>query len=67
LDSDEGLSTHAASGDAMVIALDGEVDIHIDSVPFDVNKNELLIMPYGIPHSLKAIKPFKMLLIVISI
>lgn len=67
LDGNEGLSTHAASGDAMVIALDGEVDIHIDGVPFDVKKNELLILPYGIPHSLKAIKPFKMLLIVIYI
>jgi quercetin dioxygenase-like cupin family protein len=67
LDSAEGLSTHAASGDAMVIALDGEVNIHIDDVPFDVRKNELLILPYGIPHSLKAIKPFKMLLIVIYI
>lgn len=66
LDSNEGLSTHAASGDAMVIALDGEVDIHIANTPFDVNKNELIILPCGIPHSLKAIKPFKMLLIVIS-
>jgi quercetin dioxygenase-like cupin family protein len=67
LDTDEGLSTHAASGDAMVLALDGEVDIHIADQPFDVHKDELLILPYGIPHSLKAIKPFKMLLIVISI
>lgn len=64
LDAGEGLSTHAASGDAMVIALDGDVNIHIADKPYDVTKGDLIVLPFGIPHSLKAIKPFKMLLIV---
>lgn len=66
LDAKEGLSTHAASGDAMVFAIDGEIDIHIDQTPYDINKGDALIMPYGIPHSLKAITPFKFLLLVVS-
>jgi quercetin dioxygenase-like cupin family protein len=66
LDANEGLSTHAASGDAMVFAIDGEIDIHIDQEAYDINKGDALIMPYGIPHSLKAITPFKFLLLVVS-
>lgn len=66
LDAEEGLSTHAASGDAMVVAISGEIDINIDQISYNVQKEDVLIMPYGIPHSLKAITPFKFLLLVVS-
>lgn len=66
LDANEGLGTHAAGGDAMVFALDGEININIDKTPYKINKGDSLIMPYSIPHSLKAITPFKFLLLVVS-
>ncbi len=62
----EGLSTHKAGGDAMVVALDGTVEIKIAEDPYTVNGGQLIILPYGIPHSLKAKNDYKMLLIVVT-
>ena len=62
----EGLSTHAAPGDAMAYILEGHAQITIDGVVHQVHGGEAIIMPVGIPHSLKAIKPFKMLLTVVK-
>ncbi|MDO5707145.1 MAG: cupin domain-containing protein [Andreesenia angusta] len=63
-DGKQELSTHAAGGDALVIALDGEVLINIDGEEFDIKKDESIIMPANIPHSLHINDKFKMLLIV---
>lgn len=65
-DAGEGVSTHAAPGDAMVHVLDGEAQITIDGVPHTVKEGEAIIMPAGIPHAVKAITPFKMLLTVVK-
>jgi quercetin dioxygenase-like cupin family protein len=65
-DTEEGLSTHKAGGDAMVIPLEGEVDVMIDSVPYLVKEGDFIILPAGIPHSLIATKPYKMLLTVVK-
>ncbi len=58
------LSTHAAPGDALVLALDGEARIVIDQEEFIVKKGDSIIMPGGIPHSVHVDSLFKMLLIV---
>ena len=65
-DKGEGISTHAASGDAMVQVLDGTVEITIDGETHHLNKGESIIMPANIPHALKAIEKFKMFLIVVK-
>ena len=64
-DKGEGLSEHAAPFDALVYILDGEADIYILGKKHPVKKGELIIMPANKPHSLKAAKRFKMLLIMI--
>ncbi|MFH0984892.1 MAG: cupin domain-containing protein [Candidatus Omnitrophota bacterium] len=64
-DRGEGLSEHTAPYDASVLILDGKAKILIDGKPYHLKKGEMIIMPAGIPHSLKAIQPFKMLLIMI--
>ena len=63
-DAGEGISAHAAGGDAMVQILEGEAEITIDGVPNIVKEGESIIMPKGISHALKAVTRFKMLLTV---
>jgi len=65
-DKGEGLSTHAAAGDAMVIALEGSVKLIIGETEVIVKEGESAVMPANIPHSVDALEKFKMLLIVIK-
>jgi len=61
----QGLSEHTAPFDAMVCILDGEAEITIAGNPILVKAGEMIIMPANKPHALKAIKKFKMMLIMI--
>ena len=65
-DEGEGISTHAAGGDAMVTVLEGTARITIDGVPHTVNAGEAIIMPAGIPHAVQAVTAFKMYLVVVK-
>ncbi|MDL2269378.1 cupin domain-containing protein [Desulfosarcina sp. OttesenSCG-928-A07] len=65
-DAGERVSTHAAPGDAMAYILDGEAEITIDGKAGIAKKGQALIMPSGIPHAVKAVTAFKMLLIVVK-
>ena len=64
---DEGqeLSEHTAPFDALVHVLDGEVEIRIAGMPFQLKTGEAIVMPAGQPHAVKAVKKFKMLLTMI--
>ncbi len=62
----EGLSTHAAPGDAMVQVLDGEVMLTIGGKEVVAKAGEVVVMPADVPHSVNATKPFKMLLTVVK-
>lgn len=64
-DKGEGLSEHTAPFDALVNVLDGEAEILISGVPFVLGAGEMIIMPADVPHALKAIERFKMMLIMI--
>jgi len=64
-DEGEGLSEHTAPFDALVCILDGEAKIFISGKPFIVKEGQMIMMPANKPHALKAIKKFKMLLIMI--
>ena len=65
-DKGEGLSTHAASGDAMVQVLQGKVSLTIGGKEVIAKAGEVVVMPADIPHSVNAIEPFKMLLTVVK-
>jgi quercetin dioxygenase-like cupin family protein len=65
-DKGQGLSEHTAPFDAMVYIFDGEAKIFISKKPFLLKKGEMIIMPANKPHSLKAIRKFKMMLIMIK-
>jgi quercetin dioxygenase-like cupin family protein len=65
-DQGEGLSTHAASGDAMVQVLDGEVLLTIGGKEVTAKRGEVVVMPADVPHSVNAVQPFKMILTVVK-
>lgn len=64
-DEEQGLSEHVAPFDALVYILDGEAKITISGKPLHLKESEMVIMPANEPHSLKALKKFKMVLIMI--
>ncbi len=66
IDEGEGLSTHSAPGDAMAYILDGQVEITIDKEKYLLEAGQMVVMPAKVPHSLAALKPFKMLLVLIK-
>lgn len=65
-DAGEGVSTHAAPGDAMAHVLEGTAEITVDGTIHKVNAGMAIVMPAGIPHAVKAVTPFKMLLTVVK-
>jgi len=65
-DQGEGLSTHTASGDALVHVLEGEVLLTIGGKEVMAKSGEVVAIPADVPHSLNAATPFKMLLTVIK-
>ena len=61
----QGLSEHTAPFDALVHLLDGEAEINISGKSYLLQAGDTIIMPAKKPHALKAIKSFKMLLVMI--
>ncbi len=61
----QGLSEHTAPFDALVLVLDGESEITISGKAVRVKEGEIVIMPANEPHALKAVKEFKMLLVMV--
>jgi len=62
----QGLSEHTAPYDATVHLLDGEAEVSISGKTLRLKEGEMVIMPAGEPHALKAIKRFKMMLVMIK-
>lgn len=64
-DRDQGLSEHTAPFDALVCILDGEAEILISGKPHRLGAGEMIIMPGGKSHALKAVQRFKMMLVMV--
>lgn len=64
-DQGQELSEHTAPFDALVHVLDGEVQLLIGGNPLVVHAGEAAIMPAHIPHAVKALTKFKMVLTMI--
>lgn len=61
----QGLSEHTVPYDAFVQIIDGAAEVTIDAKVHKVSSGEFIIMPANIPHSLKAVEKFKMMLVMI--
>ena len=64
-DQGEGLSEHTSPFDALVHVVDGVAEITVGGEPHRVAQGELIVMPAKVPHALRAVERFKMLLIMI--
>ena len=64
-DEGQGLSEHTAPFDALVQVVEGDAEIAISGQPHRVQGGEMILMPAGQPHALKALKRFKMILTMI--
>ena len=61
----QGLSEHTAPYDALVYIFDGEAEITISGKLLHLKEGEITIMPANEPHALKAVKRFKMMLVMV--
>ena len=64
-DEGQGLSEHTAPFDALIITVDGEGEVTISGVTSGLKEGEMIILPAGKPHAVKAVRRFKMLLVMI--
>ena len=64
-DAGQGLSEHTAPYDALVIVIEGTVDVEISGKSHHLNEGDMIIMPANKPHALKAMTKFKMILIMV--
>jgi len=64
-DAGQGLSEHSAPYDAFVYAIDGEAEVTIAGQKHRLIEGQMIIMPGNVPHSLRAVTAFKMLLVMI--
>ena len=65
-DKGQELSEHTAPFDALVQVLEGRVQVQIAGEPHTLEKGSSIIMPANVPHALKALERFKMLLTMIK-
>lgn len=65
-DENEEISAHTSPGDAMVQILDGQALITIDQKEINASKGQVVVMPANVPHAVKALTQFKMLLTVVK-
>lgn len=66
IDADEGMSSHAASGDALITVLEGTGEITVNDVPHQLSAGQSIVMTSGSPHSVRGVTSFKMQLTVVK-
>jgi quercetin dioxygenase-like cupin family protein len=65
-DKGEGLSEHSTPHEAFVQVLDGQAEITIGGTAHLLSSGQGIIMPAQVPHALRAVEPFKMMLVMIK-
>ena len=64
-DKGQELSEHTAPFDALVQLVEGTAELTIGGSPVRPLAGQIILMPAGIPHAVRATEPFKMLLTMI--
>ena len=65
-DKGESLAEHTAPFDALVLMIEGEAEISISIIAHHIRAGQVLLLPAGQPHALKALTKFKMILVMIK-
>lgn len=61
-DAGQAIDSHSAPVNAVVQAVEGEVEIIISGEKFNLKEGDIILMPKGEPHALEAKTKFKMAL-----
>src|SRR4026209_1229722 len=64
-DAGQELSEHTAPFDALVHVLEGEAEVRIGGNPSRLQPGDAIVIPAGVPHAVRAVQQFKMLLTMI--
>ena len=64
-DKGQGLSEHSAPFDAIVMVIEGQLNLIIDGKPVKAEPGTIVKMPANIPHAVEAPTTAKMLLIML--
>ena len=64
-DAGQGLSEHTTPFDTLVHIVEGTAEVTIAGEPVKASAGQIVLMPANVPHALKALEPFKMLLIML--
>jgi len=64
-DEGQGLSEHTTPYDALVLAVDGELEISIEADRHRLDEGQVLLLPANRPHAVQASRRSKMLLVMI--
>lgn len=65
-DEGQSLSEHTAPFDALIYVMDGEGEVIIDGKSNQLLAGEIILMPANVPHAVKALQKFKMMLIMVK-
>jgi quercetin dioxygenase-like cupin family protein len=65
-DGGEGLSEHTTPHHALICGLEGEAEIMIGSTPHVMTPGRALHLPADVPHAVRALSPFKMMLVMLK-
>ncbi len=65
-DQGESLSEHTAAFDALVLVVEGDAEVTISGIAHRLTGGNILMLPAGQSHGLKAVTRFKMLLVMIK-
>ncbi|MBN2347326.1 MAG: cupin domain-containing protein [Bacteroidales bacterium] len=65
-DKGQSLSEHTAPFDALIQVTDGIAEIIINKIVYKMTSGEMIIMPAAVPHAVKAVHKFKMILTMIK-
>jgi len=64
-DGAQALSEHTAPFSALVQVIEGRAEVSIEGKPHELAAGDVILMPADIPHSVRAIERFKMVLTMI--
>lgn len=66
-DEGQALSEHTAAFDSIIELIEGQASVLIDGKEDTLVAGEAVILPANVPHALKALHKFKMILITIKV
>src|SRR5690606_24492293 len=64
-DTDEELSEHTCPYEALLQVVDGTGEVTIGGERYELTAGQMIVLPAGIPHAVRAPERFKMLLTII--